>query len=574
MRSRYFVDRRLSSWMVWAAIAGTMFLSCAAPRAVADDAVAKWTQALKSGDEKTRLDAIDALGQMGPAAKGATGALAALLSDKSAEVRANAAFALQNIGPDAMAAAPALAKAILDPDLHVQHMAIAALEKIRPDPKMVVEVLGKALEDDDPAVQVAALQALTEYSDAALPVLKKSLANPETTYWAALAIGELGPKAKGAVDNLVGALTHKDPQTRREVLIAISRVGADAASAVPSITPLLEDPDTTVRNAAALALGSMGPAAAAATDALRKGIHSKDELEQCVSCWALARIEPENKEARETAIKHLLEVVKNNNPRVQSAALRGLMDLQAEPKQIVPALAYVIINGQEPAVGEALGALSTLGETAAPVLADAVANRPEARARAATLIAYLGPKAKAAVPALSAALSDQDPEVRRELLFALAAIGPDSAPAFAALQKALDDSEPRNRAIAAYALGRIGPPAKAALPKLQVELSSADPLIRVASAYALVHVLPGNEAIAKAALPVLVQGLQNPVAAARRGAAEALAQIGKPARTAAEGALRAATHDPDESVRKAALEALERMGAVVDGVRPSVSLKR
>jgi HEAT repeat protein len=70
-------------------------------------------------------------------------------------------------------------------------------------------------------------------------------------------------------------------------------------------------------------------------------------------------------------------------------------------------------------------------------------------------------------------------------------------------------------------------------------------------------------------LPILVQGLQNPIAAARRGSAEALAKLGKPARPAAEGALRAATHDPDDTVRKAALEALERMGAVVDGIRPS-----
>ncbi len=92
--------------------------------------------------------------------------------------------------------------------------------------------------------------------------------------------------------------------------------------------------------------------------------------------------------------------------------------------------------------------------------------------------------------------------------------------------------------------------------------------MRVASAFALVNIAPGNEPITKLSVPVLVQGLQSTVAAARRGAAEGLGIVGKPARAAAEGALRGATNDPDESVRKAALEALEKMGAIVDSPAP------
>jgi HEAT repeat protein len=306
----------------------------------------------------------------------------------------------------------------------------------------------------------------------------------------------------------------------------------------------------------------MGPAAAGAIDALRKE-HDNEELEGCIACWALARIEPENKEARAHAIEMLLATVNDKNPRVQSAAVRGLLDLRAPPEQLVPALGEVILHGQEPAVGEALAALATMSDEAVPVLGDALKNRPEARARAAMLVAYLGPKAKEAVPALAAALADEDPAVRREVLFALAAIGADAASAAAAIQKSLADPETRNRATAAFALGRIGPSAAAAVPQLQAELTSHDPLVRVASAYGLVFVAPDNEAIARQALPVLMQGLQNPLAAARRGAAEALGRLGKQAR-GAEGALRMATHDPDESVRKAALEALEKIGAVVD----------
>ena len=123
----------------------------------------------------------------------------------------------------------------------------------------------------------------------------------------------------------------------------------------------------------------------------------KDQLEECVNCWALARIEPKNEQTREHAIHMLLETVKDKNPRVQSAAIRGLLDLKAPPKQLVPALAYVVLNGEEPAVGEALGALSTMEDAAAEVLDDALA-RPEARGRAAMLITFWA-KAKATVPA-------------------------------------------------------------------------------------------------------------------------------------------------------------------------------
>ena len=69
--------------------------------------LAKWTKALQAGDEKSRIQAIDALGQSGPEAKGAVAGLIKLLSDPSAKVRAHAAHALQHIGPAAAEAASA-----------------------------------------------------------------------------------------------------------------------------------------------------------------------------------------------------------------------------------------------------------------------------------------------------------------------------------------------------------------------------------------------------------------------------------------------------------------------------------
>ena len=528
---------------------------------VAEEPTAKLTEALRGKDEKSRIQAIDSLGRLGPAGKGAVGDLIAQLNDKSPTVRAHTAHALQLIGPTAREATGALSKAIGDPDAHVRRTAIMALQSIGPEPKAVVGVLAKALQDPELSVRVAALSALTELGEVAVPVLAEALGNPDTRYWAALALGELGPNAKGAVTNLTGALEDQRPEVRREALIALARIGADAAPAVPAAMQALADPHESVRHAAALALGRIGPPAAQAAGTLRQTMQSPDELMRTLSAWALARIEPTNQAAREQAIPLLIASLKNKNPRVQIAALKGLADLEPQPAQWVPALTTLMAEGDPGLVGEALGTLAALGDAATPALVEAL-KRPEARWRAAMLLARIGPKARAAVPALVGALGDKDPDVRREVLFALGSMGAEAASSEGTIVKSLDDPEVRVRASAAYALGRIGQPAKVAVTHLKKSLESPDSILRVVSAWSLVQIAPKDPQVVRDALPVLMQGLQNQNVAVRRGAAEALGALG-PAGRPANKQLQSATHDPDETVRKAATTALELTGGLI-----------
>src|SRR5690606_37610181 len=156
----------------------------------------------------------------------------------------------------------------------------------RPEPKVVIEALGRALADEDPSVRVAAPSTLTEYGEAAVPVLAQALEDESTRYWAALALGELRQRAAPAVEAMAKGLTAKHPEVRRELLIALARVGAAAAPAVPAITPLLEDKNEAVAYAAGFALGSIGPGAASAVDALQKTMadgSDHDKLEICVN---------------------------------------------------------------------------------------------------------------------------------------------------------------------------------------------------------------------------------------------------------------------------------------------------
>ena len=223
------------------------------------------------------------------------------------------------------------------------------------------------------------------------------------------------------------------------------------------------------------------------------GLKSKDELLPAVCAYALARIEPNNGPAHEQAIELLTASLHNKNPHVQSAAVRGLIDLQLAPEQLAPQLTTCIADCDSGMIDEMMDVLAASGEAGLPGLIAAL-KRPPARARAAALLEHLGPKAAPAVPELVAALSDKDSEVRREVLYALGAIIADKGPADPAIVAALDDPEPAVRATAAYALGRAGPVAKAAVPKLRTALEADDLLVRVTSAWALAQREPRQRA--------------------------------------------------------------------------------
>jgi HEAT repeat protein len=308
----------------------------------------------------------------------------------------------------------------------------------------------------------------------------------------------------------------------------------------------------------------MGPAAAASAEALRaaqrKATDMGDDLLPAVCAYAVARIEPANKPARDEAITLLTAALQHTNPRVQSAALKGLLELDTPPEKIAPHLTSCVGECDPAVMHEVIDVLASAGEAATPALIAAL-KRPGIRGRAAILLGRLGPKASAAAPELVAAIADKDAEVRREVLYALGAIIADTGPVDPAIVAALDDSDMRVRATAAYALGRAGAVAQTAVPKLRQSLESDDALVRVVSAWALAHIAANDTQTAASAVPVLMQGLKGDNAMMRRGSADALGKLGKAARSAVP-ALQAAAKDPDQTVRAAALAALEKIGAI------------
>jgi HEAT repeat protein len=172
---------------------------------------------------------------------------------------------------------------------------------------------------------------------------------------------------------------------------------------------------------------------------------------------------------------------------------------------------------------QAVRGLVKLGSKAAPALVEAL---PAGGERAATALVRIGPEA---VPALVQRL--RDPEKAAPVTRVLAGMGPRARPAMSALMAALQDRQGKAevRAEAARALGLIGP-----------ENSKG-----------------GGEVFDP--LPVaLASALEDSSSAVRVKAAQALEQIGRPARLAVPSLVRA-TRDSDPGVAGAACRALGRM---------------
>ncbi len=179
------------------------------------------------------------------------------------------------------------------------------------------------------------------------------------------------------------------------------------------------------------------------------------------------------------------------------------------------------------------------------------------RRDAAYQLSNLGPAAKPALPALLKALDDEDKQVWFFAIGAIAAIGPEAQDAIPVLIERAAGRKGgghRERDIrqgglrAAYALSRIG---AAAIPPLIEALGDKDVILRTVASRALGQMGP----LAKDAVPALIKNLGDPQDTLRDESTDALSQIGPDAGPA----LVAALQDADPHRRAGAANALARL---------------
>jgi len=241
-------------------------------------------------------------------------------------------------------------------------------------------------------------------------------------------------------------------------------------------------------------------------------------------------------------VQKQIQGLKDNNPNVRSAAAVGLGKIGPGAKEAVPALSAALAKDTDASV----------------------------RSAAAWALGRIGPEALQALPALSAALEDTEEVVRSDAAQALGHIGPSAKEAVPALSAALaKDTYAGVRSAAAVALGQIGPSAKEAVPALSAALTKdTEVLVRHDAAQALGQIGPG----AKEAGPALSAALAKDTdVMVRSDAVQALGQIGPGAKEAIPALSAALAKDTEVTVRSDAVRALERIGPDVKEVVPALS---
>lgn len=524
-------------------------------------AVPALIKALGSSDPKLQWHAARALGAIGPEAKAAVAPLTAALKSSDPMVRGYAANALESLGEASQPATPDLVNLLQDKNGDVRRAAMDALVGIGLKPDKLIPILKQALHDPamDPSLIVPALNGLANAGEAGVQVLIEELKNEKVQYWACIALGEVGPGAKAAVPQLIQLAASKRPLVRMQAIMALGQIGADSKSVSPVLIKALSDDQNSVRYAAAFAIGKIGAKDAAAE--LTKQLDSKDTFLEMVSAWALAKINPDDKQAVDRAVNLLVKGLKDPNQTVRRAAARGLYELHAPRETVVAAMGELLADKDPVVRANVADAWSSLGDMAVPRLIKALEN-DDMQSLAVEVIRRLGPKAKDAVPALILELKDPSPDYRREVEFALAAIGPDAKAAVPVLVEHLTSDDPKVRYTACYALGKIGPAAAEAAPKLRENIKSDDKFLKAASVWALLKIQPLDQQLKLLAVPVLTKALEEADRdLVKEESATTLGAIGAPAKSAIPTLQKVAQQSESPGVRAAALDAIKKIQA-------------
>jgi len=278
--------------------------------------------------------------------------------------------------------------------------------------------------------------------------------DPRKKWYAAYALGQIGPKAAAAVEPLATFVRTIGPKeeeyARAGSAWALGQIGPGAADAVPALAETLGVTTLpSIRRNIPRALGRIGEPARPAVPALLAVLDDPDQTVATGAAIALWRIE-----------KH---------PR----AMPAILDMLKQPAGPAPFLA-----------AKALGEMEDVPvETVAPSLTAALRHpQGDVRRAAARSLGQIGAPT---LPAVRAALANSDVATRSAALSALVWFGELGIPDFSA---ALADTEPTIRRQAAAALGRIGAPAKDALGKLVDLTADPDPAVRAAAADAYARI--------------------------------------------------------------------------------------
>ena len=281
----------------------------------------------------------------------------------------------------------------------------------------------------------------------------------------------------------------------------------------------LQAPDPRLRSEAARALGDMGAAASAGVPSLTKALRDQQPSVRVAAAEALGRIGAESRSAI-PALKGAQ--ARDENDSVRQAAATALLTIQASELQGHGTLFYIgIVAMLATVLGSGFWARRQFHRVRIKLLVTKLKGQAAAiRLQAAHRLGLLGQAALPAIPALIDALGDTDAAVRNEADNALAKIGVETKRDLAHLILHLQHGSPFVRARAAVLLGQFGRRGQPGVTALIEGTKDKEPLVRIHAIEAL-----GNIG-AQAAVPCLMVAREDSDHAIHRAAILALEKIG------------------------------------------------
>ncbi len=275
-------------------------------------------------------------------------------------------------------------------------------------------------------------------------------------------LGKLVAQFHNLQNALAHRLTDRDEAVRVKAAEALADMGPSARGVVDDLVKALGDPSGDVRYWSARALGIIGPVVSYGGDdpygyveitvaALTRALKDKSKKVRLEAAWALGRLGPFAK----PAVPALLDAMREDDAKdekivtsggsIRWRAMRALADIGPEAKEAIPALLKVVQNGEGRYVhGCAVIALGKIAPEDPKVLAAllAAAKVKDLRGPAVYALGNVGRRhADKVIPTLIQALDVSDIE-----------------------DKVIADSMQRT---AIRGLIRLGPAAKVALPKIE-----------------------------------------------------------------------------------------------------------
>ncbi|HMF17130.1 MAG TPA: HEAT repeat domain-containing protein, partial [Gemmataceae bacterium] len=437
----------------------------------------------EDANNSVRIAAIQVLSQHG--GRGLTHMLEAL-KDKDAGVRQQAIWALQNVGGDAATIVPVLAKllkedkndnvrvavvqglwrhgakaipvligALKDSNTTVRQQAVWSLQNVQGgDSAEIVAALKKVMKDENAGVRSAAVQSLWRHGAKGLPLLIEALKDKDAgvrqqAVWTMQNVQ--GADLKDALPILKKLLKDdNNPNVRQGVIQIMARIGEPG---IPLLIHALDDSQENVRWMAAMHLRNFGDKASKAIPKLTDlAVKDNNSNVRVHSMYTLVHMGDDGV----TSLVRAVSGKKDANLKLTTIQAIGAFGNRTKAEAAIKFLADTLEDKDANNRTQAAYTLINIGRSDHPGLVKAL-KTADSNLRQNILQHMINRnyRSKDAVPRLIECLKDGQPQVRWLSAQILGNIGPDARAAIDALTAALDDGNQMVRDNARAALKQI-----------------------------------------------------------------------------------------------------------------------